>query len=118
MISEKAFVNKYHRPPETYTQFLRTYKVHMRGKVSSLSSYVKRKNIPTHQLKHLHESINDEYLKSFYNTSLKPHSLEITHSPMKNKAYNNNSNVQYKNIIRNMHFEQLVYKTQPGLPNL
>ena len=118
MISEKGFINKYHRQKETFTEFLKSYKVHMRGQISSLSSYAKRKNISTQQLKQLHESINDDYLISFYNTSMKPHSLKIEPSPMKNKAYNNNSNVQYKNIIRNMHFEQLVYKTQPGLPNI
>ena len=96
MISEKVFINQYHRPKETFTEFLKSYKVHMRGQISSLSSYAKRKNISTQQLKQLHESINDDYLISFYNTSMKPHSLNIEPLPMKNKAYNNNSNVQYK----------------------
>ena len=50
MISEKAFVNKYHRPKETFSQFLKSYKVNMRGQISSLSSYAKRKNISTQQL--------------------------------------------------------------------
>jgi len=118
MISENSFVNKYHKENETYMNFLRTYQVQMRGQMVPLSTYARKKGLKKSQLSVLHESINDNYLKSFYNTSLKPYQLKIHHEPMKNKSYNNNSNVQYKNVIRNLHFEQLMYKTQPGLDNI
>ena len=43
MISENSFVNKYHKEDETYVDFLRTYKVQMRGQMIPLSTYARRK---------------------------------------------------------------------------
>ena len=72
-------------------------------------------------LKYLYEHLEnrEEYLRRFYKKSLKLkptplHDLSKT-SPMKQyELNNNNSLVQYKNIIRNIHYLDILENTQSG----
>ena len=59
---------------------------------------------------------NEKYLTTYFNKSLKPYNLSIEHEPM--TVYNNNSQVQYKNIIRNMFFKQLMENTETVVNNI
>ena len=56
-----------------------------------------------------------DYLTRFYNTSLKVdknrHIVDV--DAMENKL-DNNTNVQYKNLIRNLHYQHILKKTESG----
>jgi hypothetical protein len=71
-------------------------------------------------LKLLYEHIQtrNEYLARFYNTSLDVSNTSITDSPMKLKEMNNDYAVHYKNIIRNMHYKDILKNTKSGMANV
>ena len=89
----------------SFDEFLQKAKVKNKTRIVSLVDYMKKNNRTKQQLKHLYEHIQskNKYLERFYNTSLKPQHLSITEKP--NTTYNNNQLVNYKNIIRNLHYE-------------
>jgi hypothetical protein len=85
-----------------------------------LKEYSKKKEISLEHLKVLFENIQqrNEYLTRFYNTSLKlPESLHIEEPPMKPRKMNNNEQVNYKNVIRNLFFLEILKKTKSGIEN-
>ena len=118
MYSEKTFIHKYKKPKQGFNEFVESAVVAVGEKREPVKSYIKRKNIHLNELENIYESISKvDYLTSYYKKSLNPYVLKMKHTPMPNKAFNNNANVQYKNIIRNMHYDELMEKTTPGVKN-
>ena len=123
MVSLGAFLSLFHKKnSNTFSEFLKHATVRVSSKTTyPLKDYMKRKEIPLEDIKLLFENIQnkDEYLTRFYNTSLKtPDSLIITDPPMKSGHMNNNQYVQYKNIIRNMFYMEILKYTQSGIENV
>ena len=115
MYSEKQFLQKFKGDQTmSYAEFMESAKVRTPKRTLKLKDYLHDKKVTTEQIKHLYDAIqnSDEYLKSFYKTSLKPYDNEIKNKPM--EEFNNNSKVQYKNIIRNMFYKDIMENTQPG----
>lgn len=108
--------------PITFEEFLNKAQVRVGNNLNPLKEYMKRKGIEKSKIKRLFENIQDknEYLTRFYNRSLliQPENMHITESPMKNGEMNNNKLVIYKNIIRSMHFRDILQNTKSGLENV
>jgi hypothetical protein len=83
---------------------------------------MERKHIEKAKIKLLFENIKhkNDYLTRFYNMSLRvlPNRMHITESPMKNKQMNNNLETTYKNVIRNLHYKDILENTQSGIENV
>lgn len=104
----------------TFDDFIDTYTVRIRNKMTPLSDYAARKNISKKALESLYIHITErgKYLTRFYNTSLLvQNDLTIHAEPMTKEYMNNNKNVNYKNIIRNIHYEDILKNTYSGIEN-
>jgi hypothetical protein len=121
MLTLDTFLSLFHsRTTPDYNYFFRNAKVRIHNKIISLKEYCIKKNIHTQDIKLLFENIRrrDLYLTRFYNKSLKcPNSLMITEDPMKKREMNNDKNVIYKNIIRNMFYKEILQLTKSGMEN-
>ena len=100
----------------TFSEFKSKYKVRgSGGKVVELTTYMKDRQT---DLRHLYDHLEnrEEYLRRFYKKSLKPTDIhELSEEkPMTQTVSNNNSLVQYKNIIRNIHYADILENTQSG----
>jgi hypothetical protein len=84
-----------------------------------LNEYMKTKQFTRDDLKILFAHIceRDKYLERFYNKSLKIKDTNIDREPMTNNNMNNNKFVEYKNIIRNLHYNDILQNTSSGLEN-
>ena len=106
------FLNLFTRKPQTLTEFINEAQVKIGDKREPLKDYMKRKDIEKPTIKLLFENIENrnEYLTRYYNLSLSvdPDKLHITIPAMKNKEMNNNIELKYKNIIRNMHYQHIL----------
>ena len=101
----------------TIDNFIKKFKVKTSKKKVPLKDYM----ISKKQITPLHHHIvsKDEYLSTFYDRSLLiPNKIDITEKPMAQKKMNNNELVQYKNIIRNMHFKEILKNTSSGMENI
>ena len=119
MLSENAFLKlfKITNKNQTLEQFLKTYKVKTSIETYNLKKYIEKKNIDISDIEKIKYIIENKelYLRRFYNTSLKlPENLSIEEEPMKNKKYNNNLVIKYKNVIRNMYFNEILLNTKSG----
>jgi hypothetical protein len=106
--------------PNSFTDFVKMSKVKIKTNTIPLDDYITKKNINMNDIKILFENIQkrNEYLTRFYNTSLRyPQDISIKKPPMTNKM-NNNSLVNYKNIIRNMFFWDILKNTKSGIENI
>lgn len=86
-----------------------------------LKEYVKKKNIDLENIHLLYEHIKNHsiYLTNFYNTSIKyPDIFQITDTPMNKTKMDNNQNIKYKNVIRNMFFIEILKNTKSGMDNV
>jgi hypothetical protein len=101
----------------SYKTFLKTYKVKSSSKLTPLEQYIREHDIDRSKVKILYENIinRNEYLERFYQISLKPTPLKIEYPAMKYRELNNNKYVQYKNVIRNMHFFNILQNTKSGI---
>lgn len=120
------FLNKFKQSPsdlQTIDEFIKTATVSLsNSKVVSLSKYMKDNEIKKQDIKLLLENIKNrnDYLTRFYNTSLKVdenNNKIIDIEPMKKQNLDNNSNVQYKNLIRNLHYKEILQETKSGFEN-
>ena len=106
----------------SFETFLKKAQVKSTNKMTSLLEYAKAKSIPISDLELLFENIVDRgpYLERFFNTSLlfDPKVLEFQEKAMTKSAINNNTHVEYKNIIRAMHFRDILQGTKSGLENI
>jgi hypothetical protein len=119
-ITEKKFVDLFEAPHQTFSRFLRTAKVRTNTTITPLLTYIDNKSVTVDDLKLLYEHIQsrNEYLVRFYNTSLDAGTIEITDSPMKLRELNNDYAVHYKNVIRNMHYKDILKNTKSGMANV
>ena len=112
----------------SFKQFLNTMKVRVNRELYSLEDYRKKmkkrnRDITDNQLEFLYNSIkgSKEYLKRFYDTSLKIKSEFGTMrkiAPMKKSDLSNNRQINFKNVIRNLYFTQLMETTTSGFNNI
>lgn len=108
----------------TYTNFIKVAKVKSSGKTRNLHELIKNKQKRPGQttesimkIIYHHVVINKrKYLENIYNRSFK---IPITGVP---KDYplciSNNKNTEYKNIIRNMYYKEILQETSTVQPNL
>lgn len=91
------------------------------GELTPIVNYMKNRSISRKSVQKLYNNIvsRNEYLSRFYDTSLEPViPLQIVEPPMPTIALNNNSEVKYKNIIRNMYYREILKDTQSGFSNV
>lgn len=115
------FIKLFEAKSITFTQFLRNAKVRIGKNQTPLKEYIARKSIPIDDIKTLFENIKNrnEYLTRFYNLSLKiPVQTHITDPPMKTNEMNNNIEIKYKNLIRNIHYKDILQNTKSGIENV
>jgi hypothetical protein len=121
MISFEQFIKLFEKKkPITYSYFLKHARVKVGTNSFLLREYIIRKKIDLDDIKLLFENIQkrNEYLERFYNTSLKiPPSITIKEKPLLTGEMNNNKFVNFKNIIRNMFFWDILKNTKSGIEN-
>lgn len=107
---------------QTFQEFLNKAQVKVGKNLTPLKEYMEKKQIDRANIKLLFENIKKrkDYLTRFYNMSLRvlPERLRITDEPMKNKHMNNNEEVTYKNLIRNLHYKDILENTESGIDNV
>jgi len=128
VISLKSFLNLFHKKDEvkyTVNKMLTTMTVKVGNKIHLLSKYADTKKITRESLQLLCDHINnrDDYLTRFYNLSLSIDFSNLVISatdvmPMKNNEMNNNQEIRFKNIIRNLHMIDILHKTKSGIDNV
>jgi hypothetical protein len=123
-VTQEQFINHFEkRKSRTFTQFLNTAKVRTNKKLIPLYDYVKDKEIERKDLKILFDHIQkrEEYLSRFYHLSLNVNPerfLMNSLKPMTNHHMNNNAETPFKNIIRNLHWMDILKNTKAGIENI
>ena len=123
-LNEEEFVEHFDKKKSrTFTEFMKTAKVKTSKHLIPLQEYIKDKDVNKENLKLLFENIQerDAYLKRFYHLSLRVEPTRFSMSslqPMKNNHMNNNAETTYKNIIRNMHWKDILKNTKSGIDNV
>jgi len=123
LLTLDTFIGMFHQNKTmTFQEYLDKAKVRIGDKLEPLKEYMKRKDIEKAKIKLLFENIQhrDEYLKRFYNMSLRVQesNLHIQDGAMKNKAMDNNKHPTYKNLIRNLHYKDILENTKSGIDNV
>jgi hypothetical protein len=116
------FLKQFPNDNINYSDFLKKAQVKTSNRLVPLKEYMKKNEIDEKKIKILFENIRskNEYLTRFYNVSLNvdPEFLHITDEPMKNKQMNNNLLINYKNVIRNMYYKDILQNTKSGIDNV
>jgi hypothetical protein len=103
-----------------FNSFYKKAKVRSGSKLHPIKEYIQDKEISIEDVKSLWENIHDRdaYLNRFYKISLyvDPQKAHFE-NPMKNKAMDNNQNAYAKNLIRNIHFFDILQNTHSGIEN-
>ena len=107
----------------TYKQFYSKARVRVNENLFELGSYKNRKNLSEENIMILYKIIEDKqtYLTNFYETSLKMKTgfgCMNEETPMKKGELSNNQKINYKNVIRNLHFEDILGNTSSGFNNI
>ena len=102
--------------------FIDKYKVVTGNKEHKLKDYMKGKAINREHLQLILENIQNrqKYLKRFYNMSLRVNNKNDTiHNNITAMTgiFDNNKGVIYKNLIRNLHFWDILQNTKSGFEN-
>lgn len=102
--------------------FIEKYKVVTGNKEQNLKDYMKGKSINREHLKLILENIQHrkKYLKRFYNMSLRVNDKnDRIHNNITamSSIFDNNKGVIYKNLIRNLHFWDILQNTKSGFEN-
>lgn len=122
LINKQQFINLFNTNTQpTYREFLQRSNVQTSAGLIPLKEYSKKRNIPASDIRELYINIikRNDYLSRFYDKSLEPKlPLKITESPMTINSMNNNSHANYKNIIRNLYYVDILKNTKSGLDNL
>lgn len=121
MITEKQLFSFFRNQSTTLAEFLKTARVKTRADMIPLKTYMRDKDISMDTIRLLFENIQtrNEYLSRFYRVSLHyPPDISIVEPPMKNKHFNNDWLVKYKNVIRNLFFWEILKNTQSGMDNV
>lgn len=120
MITLIEFLKLFEKKDPTFSEFLKIARVRSGGKITDLKTYMKNRGISKDDIRLLYDHISnrDEYLKRFFDTSLRVTKTDISDKPMPRSHLDNNTLVNYKNIIRNMHFKNILQDTKSGFENL
>jgi hypothetical protein len=123
LLTLDTFIEMFHQNKTmTFPEYLDKAKVRIGDHLEPLKEYMKRKDIEKAKIKLLFENIQNrnEYLKRFYNMSLRVQdsNLHIEDVAMKNKAMDNNKHPTYKNLIRNLHYKDILENTKSGIDNV
>lgn len=123
IIDLKDFLKIFYKPSQTYNHFINTATVRLGSQLRPLGQYIKEKQIPIADIKLLFENIQnrDEYLTRFYNLSLMMREDKLILSnikPMKNNHFDNNHESLCKNLIRNIHYKDILQNTKSGIENI
>lgn len=110
----------YSKNSNTFTAFLKNAQVKSGERYIPLKTYMQENNISKDDIHLVYKHIinRNDYLTRFFNTSLHIHHVNIQENPMKKSNLDNNTLVNYKNIIRNIHFRNILQKTKSGLDNI
>jgi hypothetical protein len=112
------FLKHFESEPINFNEFMRKARVRTSAGLVPIKEYMVRRNIDKDRIRILFENIKNrnEYLTRFYNLSLLVESddMHIDEEPMKNKHMNNNIVINYKNVIRNMHYKGILEETKSG----
>jgi len=125
MLTLEEFISLFNNENlKNYIDFLHSAGVRTSKKIVPLTEYIEKNNIDRDDIHLLFESIQgrNSYLERFYKKSLLPKMNNNRPSPfpppMPQDKINNNQVVPYKNIIRNMHYKEILMTTKSGLENL
>lgn len=124
LLSLEKFTESFHskNSVSNFREFLSHVDVRIGERLVPLRQYSQEKQIDLRLLKLLYENIckRDEYLARFYRLSLyvNPDKLLIQESPMTKNHLNNNTLTVYKNLIRNIHWQDILKNTQSGMENV
>jgi hypothetical protein len=103
-----------------FQDFIKRAQVKTPKQLIPLERYMGDHDIPIQSIKLLFENIvnRNEYLQRFYEKSLKVvDPLTIVDKAMPISAMNNDAYVNYKNLIRNMFYKEILQTTQSGMEN-
>jgi hypothetical protein len=120
----EEWTSMFKRRMPAYEDFLTKARVRSSGgRLIKLLEYADDNKIPRRDLKLLYENVVDraDYLTRFYNRSLLIETDRfsmIGEVPMGASEMNNDKRVMYKNVIRNMHYRDILRETRSGLPNV
>ena len=125
-ITQNQFIHLFNSQEGTFSSFIRRAKVKTNNTITPLLTYMDNKTITLDDLRLLYDHIKtrNEYLARFYATSLNvlnaDGKIDLTMHvpPMKMKEMNNDHFVHYKNVIRNMHYADILKNTKSGIANL
>jgi hypothetical protein len=125
-ITQNQFIHIFSSPEDTFSSFIRRAKVKTNNTITPLLKYIENKAVTLDDLRLLYDHIihRDEYLARFYKTSLnvlnEDGKIDLTMNvpPMKMKEMNNDQLVHYKNVIRNMHYMDILKNTKSGIANV
>ena len=124
LLTLSRFLSMFHSKSnsKSFEEFIKNAQVKSGNKYIPLNEYIKRQNIELNDIKLLYSHImnRDEYLTRFYNKSLyiDVDNIKITDKQMPKSYLDNNALVNYKNIIRNIHFRNILQKTKSGYNNI
>jgi hypothetical protein len=116
-----TFLNFFSRKDiPTFTEWVKKANVRSAKKITPLALYQTHRNISTEHLKklYLHIINRNEYLYRFYQRSLAISCLEISDTPMPRSHLDNDTKLKYKNLIRNLHFRDILQETKSGLTGI
>ena len=117
-ISSNQFIGLFRgNPPATFLEFLRVARVKSGARLVPLTEYMNARGIPREDVGLIYRHIieRNEYLSRFYATSLSIGDRAIADEPMKRAHLDNNQGVRYKNVIRNLHYKNILQSTKSGL---
>lgn len=119
-ISLTRFISLFKNNDISFREFLNTTQVKSGKKRVPLMTYMKLHAIGLEDIQMIYSHIisRNEYLTRFYNTSMEVGELQITEPPMKRAHLDNNQCVRYKNVIRNLHYQNILKNTTSGLNGL
>jgi len=103
----------------TKRDFVTNYVVKTNSKVVTLKEVIKKKKLTNTEIELLYFVFVKNkitYLTNFYNKSLKIN--DDLHFKNINLSLNNSHNPQYKNIIRNVYFKELLLETKTDISNV
>lgn len=126
ILSLEKFKNMFATPQKsnrTFQDFFSNAKVKLGSQTVPLKDYSAKKNIDAENLKLLFEYIQNRnhYLERFYTLSLRidpARSRLRCMKPMKSGEMNNNEESLFKNIIRNVHWQDILQNTKSGIENV
>jgi len=119
----KHFVKLFRSNKISFETFYSKAKVRVNENLFDLDSYKNRKNISKQDIYVLYQVLinKNDYLENFFHTSLEIKTeigMMDKETPMKKGELSNNQKINYKNVIRNMHFEDILEKTTSGFNNI